>query len=149
MRRLIWFWQAASIGEPLTPVICHSVVTAAGSPLSLSSLILSLCHFSEVILTASKQNKTTVPTNSLSLLLVLSLSLSVSLSVSLFLFLSLWSDSKSHWTTTPCSQALGASTSSITFPLCHKGLPRILSYCVLQVTKQITASKNPSSSKQT
>lgn len=145
MRRLIWFWQAASNGEPLTPVICHSVVTAAGSPLSL--LILSLCHFSEVILPTSEQNQTTVPTNSLSLLLVLSLS--VSLSVSLFLFLSLWSDSKSHWTTTPCSQALGASTSSFTFPLCHQGLPRILSYRVLQVTKQITVSKNPPSSKQT
>lgn len=53
MRRLIWFWQAASNGEPLTPVICHSVVTAAGSPLSL----LSLCHFSEVILTATNKTK--------------------------------------------------------------------------------------------
>lgn len=145
MRRLIWFWQAASNGEPLTPVICHSVVTAAGSPLSLSSLSLSLWGDSN----SHKQNQTTVPTNSLSLLLVLSLSLCHSLSLYFSFLLSLWTDSKSHWTTTPCSQALGASTSSITFPLCHKGLPRILSYRVLQVTKQITESKNPSSSKQT
>lgn len=33
------------------------MVTAAGSPLSLSSLILSLCHFSEVILTATNKTK--------------------------------------------------------------------------------------------
>lgn len=83
MRRLIWFWQAASIGEPLTPVICHSVVTAAGSPLSLSSLSLSLFWGDS---NSHKQNQTTVPTNSLSLLLVLSLSLSLSLSVLYFSF---------------------------------------------------------------
>lgn len=84
MRRLIWFWQAASNGEPLTPVTCHSVVTAAGSlslTLSLSLSLwgdsnnhwtkqnhcakkfsLSICHslslflfLSEVILTATEQ----------------------------------------------------------------------------------------------
>lgn len=82
MRHLIWFWQAASNGEPLTPVTCHSVVTAAGSlslTLSLSlwgdsnnhwtkqnhcakKFSLSICHslslflfLSEVILTATEQ----------------------------------------------------------------------------------------------
>lgn len=73
MRHLIWFWQAASNGEPLTPVTCHSVVTAAGS----LSLTLSL-SLSEVILTTTEQNKTTVPKNSLFL----------SVTLSLFLFLS-------------------------------------------------------------
>lgn len=87
MRRLIWFWQAASNGEPLTPVICHSVVTAAGSPLSLSlnSLSLSLIWGDS---NSHKQNQTTVPTNSLSLLLVHSLSLCHSLSLYFFFFLS-------------------------------------------------------------
>lgn len=109
------------------------------SSLSLLILSLSLCHFSEVILTATNKTKPLCQQILFhSCWFSLSLSICHSLSLYFSFLLSLWSDSKSHWTTTPCSQALGASTSSITFPLCHKGLPRILSYCVLQVTKQIT-----------
>lgn len=146
MRRLIWFWQAPSNGEPLTPVICHSVVTAAGS-LSLFSLYLSLSatlsslslSLPEVILTTLNKTKP------ISFTAAGSLSLSICHSLSLFLFLS-------EVILTATEQQIPvykhyASTISFSFSLCHKGLPSILSYRVLQVRTQITESKNPSTSK--